>query len=72
MQKISLLVDFDDLRIDEIRSRRDELNKKIGDINKTYPGTDDNSFSKAQREIGKYRFEKGESASLINTDHNEL
>lgn len=62
----SLLVDFDALSISTIRDKRDKLIETIGSINKTYPGTDKKSFSKAQKEIGKYTFDEGEAEQLIN------
>ena len=64
----SLDVDFDDLSIAEIRNKRDKLNEKIGEINKKYPGTDEKSFTKAQKEINKYQFTEGESEKLLNID----
>ena len=61
----ALLVDFDALTDEEIRTKRDTLIAEIGRINKAYPGTDEKSFAKAQKEIGKYTFEDGESERLV-------
>ena len=61
----SLLVDFDVLSDDEIRIKRDDLMTEVGKVNKNYPGTDERSFAKAQKEIGKYTFDEGESEKLI-------
>lgn len=60
----SLLVDFDALTDEEIRSKRDTLIAEISRINKAYPGTDEKSFAKVQKEIRKYTFEDGESERL--------
>ena len=61
----SLLVDFDILPDDEIRAKRDKLIAEVGRINKAYPGTDEKSFIKAQREIEKYTFKEGEAETLL-------
>ncbi len=61
----SLIVDFDDLDFEKIRSKRDSLMERISQINKTFPGTDDEAFAQAQKEIGKYTFEEGETEKLI-------
>lgn len=70
----SLLVDFDALPDDIIRAGRDKLIETIGRINKAYPGTDKRSFSKAQKEIGKYIFDNGEAEKLVSAGivHNDL
>jgi len=62
----SILVDFDDLNVDQIRKKRDELTEHISQINKKYPGTDDKSFKKAQSDIEKYTFQDGEAAKLLH------
>ena len=61
----SLLVDFDTLAADELRGKRDELAADVSKINKEYPGTDEKSFSQAQKEIGKYIFDEGETEKLL-------
>lgn len=61
----SLLVDFDTLADDELRGKRDELVADVSKINKKYPGTDEKSFSQAQKEIGKYIFDEGEAEKLL-------
>lgn len=62
----SLIVDFDDIEIDVVRKKRDELIQAVSDINKRYPGTDEESFIKAQNDIGKYEFTDGEAAKVLN------
>lgn len=62
----SLLVDFENMEIDTIRSRRDELHSKVSDINKKYMGTDTKSFERAKKEINKYTFSDNESKSLLH------
>ena len=62
----SLLVDFDDLNIEDIRKRRDSLIERISQINKSYPGTDEKAFAEAQKEIGKYVFVYGEAERIVN------
>lgn len=61
----SLLVDFDVLSDDTIRRKRNELIAAVSRINKAYPGTDEKSFSQAQREIGKYTFDEGETEKIM-------
>ena len=51
---------------EEIRSRRDRLTRAVSRINKAYPGTDEESFRKAQKDIGKYIFEDGEAEKLLH------
>ena len=63
----SLLVDFDGLSDETIQRKRDELIAAVGKVNKTYPGTDEKSFAKAQAEIGKYTFDEGEAEKLLKT-----
>ena len=62
----SLLIDFESLTDEEIRSRRDRLTRAVSRINKAYPGTDEESFRKAQKDIGKYIFEDGEAEKLLH------
>lgn len=64
----SLLVDFDSLSEAEIRKRRDRLVDAVSRVNKNYPGTDEKAFAKAQRDIGKYTFDEGESERLLNIE----
>lgn len=62
----SLLVDFDNLDIDTIKSQRDILQSRVSDINKSYKGTDTKSFEKAKKEINKYTFSDNESNSILH------
>ena len=59
------IADIELLSIEEARSRRDEMTKIVSHINKSYPGTDEKSFSKAQKEMDKYQFKPGEAESLL-------
>lgn len=58
----AIITDYEDMTNEEIRSRRDELTQAVSRINKKYPGTDKRSFAEAQKTIGNYMFEEGESA----------
>ena len=62
----SLLIDFESLTDEEIRSRRDSLTRAVSRINKTYPGTDDDSFREAQKNIKNYLFEDGEADKVLH------
>jgi hypothetical protein len=62
----SLITDFDDLTNEEIRSRRDKIIESISQINKIYPGTDEKSFNKAQKNLQNYIFSDGESAQIMH------
>lgn len=62
----SLIVDFDSIEIDAVRERRDKLIQTVSDINKRYPGTDEKSFIKTQKDIEKYEFDDGEAAKVLN------
>ncbi|MBR3355496.1 MAG: hypothetical protein IKG47_09125 [Oscillospiraceae bacterium] len=61
-----MLIDFDGLSDENIQRKRDELISAVGKVNKTYPGTDEKSFAKAQMEIGKYIYDEGEAEKLLN------
>lgn len=50
---ISLLIDFDDLNIEEIRNARDNLQFETDTINKKYPGTTRYGYKKAQKALKK-------------------
>ena len=65
----SLLIDFDALSDDLIREKRDNLTEAVGKVNKTYPGTDNKSFKKAQKSIGRYTFDNGEAEKLLNLNN---
>ncbi len=64
----SLLVDFDAIDESEVRNRRDSLMMVVSRINKEYPGTDEKSFTKAQADIGNYKFTDGEAAKVLHID----
>ena len=65
----TLLIDYDLLDFEQIRCQRDHLKDRVSEINKKYPETDDKSFLKAKKSIGKYVFEDGEAARLFHMDH---
>lgn len=64
----SLIVDFEDLTNEEIRTQRDRITQIISQINKQYPGTDSKAFSEAQKNLKNYMFEDEESAKLLNLE----
>lgn len=64
----SLLCDFEELSNDEIRIKRDQITQKVSQINKKYPGTDNEAFTKAQENIKNYMFDEGESARVLNIE----
>lgn len=64
----SLIVDFEDLANEEIRTQRDRITQIISQINKQYPGTDSKAFSEAQKNLKNYMFEDEESAKLLNLE----
>ena len=61
----SLLVDFDELTLDEIRIRRDALMSMVSAINHKYPGTDSKSIANAKKKKGNYIFEENEAHKLL-------
>lgn len=48
--------------------KRNEITERVSYINKKYPGTDVEAFAEAQNNIGRYMFEEGESARVLNVD----
>lgn len=66
----SLIVDFDDIDMNEVRDRRNKLIQNVSRVNKKYLGTDEKSFKKAQTDISKYVFEDNEVEKIlhINSD----
>ena len=65
----SLLTDIEDLELEQIRIRREELTEMVSEINKKYPPTDEKSFKQAQANIERYTFEDGEAAKLLHVDY---
>lgn len=61
----SLLVDFDELTLNEIRVRRDELMTMVSAINQKYPGTDSKSVANAKKKKGDYIFEENEAQTFL-------
>ena len=69
----SLLTDFDDLDIDDIRKQRDELKERVSCINKKYPGTDRKSYKETQKALKKEEeqtFNEGEAEELLHSGIN--
>ena len=48
--------------------KRNEITERVSYINKKYPGTDVEAFAEAQKNIGRYMFEEGESVRVLNVD----
>ena len=64
----SLISDFDMLTDEEVRRKRDELILQVSGVNKNYPGTDDKSFKKAQKDLKedeKQTFHPGEAEKFL-------
>lgn len=61
----SLSVDFNDLSLNEIREKRDNLIKETDFVYKKYPGTDRKSFNQAKKNIRYYLFEQGEADTIL-------
>jgi hypothetical protein len=64
----SLLCDFEELSNEEIRAKREQITLKVSQINKKYPGTDNEAFAKAQENIKNYMFDEGESERALNIE----
>lgn len=62
----SLLVDFSNAEIEDIIKKRDLLIMSVSKVNREYPGTDEKSFKKAQKNIKNYMYNEGEAAKIIN------
>ena len=62
----TILIDYDEMTNEEIRSKRDKLTQAVSQINKKYPGTDDKAFATAKKRIQHYAFDEGESIKLLN------
>ena len=62
----SILIDYDEMTNEEIRTKRDKLTQAVSQINKKYPGTDDKAFATAKKKIQHHTFDEGESIKLLN------
>ncbi|WP_049551244.1 SLATT domain-containing protein [Streptococcus pseudopneumoniae] len=65
---ISLLVDFDNFTIEEIRDRRDELTKETASVYKNRPKTSLSAYRKAQKALQveeEQTFNEGEAEQLL-------
>ena len=65
---MALATDYDEMTNEELRAKRNELTQAVSRINKKYPGTDDDAFTKAQNNIKKYMFDEDESARILNIE----
>lgn len=69
----SLITDFDDLQIEEIRTKRDEIQREWSNINKKYPGTDRRGYKAAQQSLKneeEQTFNVGEAEKFLPSVHN--
>ncbi len=65
---VSLLTDFEIMEDEEIRCRRDELQRSVSKINKNYLGTDQKSYRAAQNALQteeEQTFSEGEVDELL-------
>ncbi|MDO4462911.1 MAG: SLATT domain-containing protein [Bacillota bacterium] len=65
---VSLISDFEIMKENELRCQRDELQKRVSEINHKYPGTDTKSYRKAQvalQEDEEQTFNEGEVDGLL-------
>ena len=67
---ISLLTDFDDIDVEEIRRRRDLVISRQAEVYKEAPRTDDKAYSRARDRLkdGHQSFEPGECDKLLPLD----
>ena len=64
----SLITDFCDLPLSDIRSRRDEIQCIWSEINKKYPGTDKKGYKEAQKSLKdeeEQTFNEGEAENFF-------
>ncbi|MBE5930291.1 MAG: SLATT domain-containing protein [Lachnospiraceae bacterium] len=64
----SLITDFDDLTIEEIRTKRSEIQREWSDVNKKYPGTDKKGYKAAQQALQneeEQTFNEGEAEKFL-------
>ena len=64
----SLITDFCDLPLSDIRSRRDEIQRIWSEINKKYPGTDKKGYKEAQKSLKdeeEQTFNEGEAENFL-------
>ena len=69
----SLITDFDDLQIEEIRTKRDEIQRTWSNVNKKYPGTDRRGYKVAQQSLQneeEQTFNEGEVEKFLPSVHN--
>ena len=67
---ISLLTDFDDIGVEEIRRRRDLIQGSQAEVYREAPRTDDKAYSRARDRLknGHQSFEPGECDKLLPLD----
>lgn len=64
----ALIVDFDDLSMEDIRTRRNEIQGVWSNINKKYPGTDKKGYNAAQQSLQneeEQTFNVGEAEAFL-------
>ena len=69
----SLITDFDDLQIGEIRTKRDEIQREWSNVNRKYPGTDRRGYKAAQQSLQneeEQTFNEGEAEKFLPSVHN--
>lgn len=69
----SLITDFDDLQIGEIRTKRDEIQREWSNLNRKYPGTDRIGYKAAQQSLQneeEQTFNEGEAENFLPSVHN--
>lgn len=68
----SLITDFDDLSIEDVRKRRNEIQSEWSSVNKKYPGTDKKGYLEAQNALKKdaeQTFNTGEAEMFLPSTH---
>lgn len=68
----SLITDFDDLALDEIRNKRNDIQAEWSIVNKKYPGTDNKGYKAAQKSLQneeEQTFNAGEAELFLPATH---
>ena len=72
---LSLITDFDDLSIEEIRVQRNRIQAEWSKVNKKYPGTDKKGYEEAKQSLQNEKeqtFNEGEANIFLPSVHNEM
>lgn len=70
----SLITDFEDLSIDEIRIQRNRIQTQWSQVNKKYPGTDKKGYEEAKKSLQseeEQTFNEGEADLFLPPVHSE-